>query len=262
MPAPLVPVADPVALFLDTWEHVKATAPPMFDPAAMTLATCMPDGRPSSRMVLLRGVTADGFQFFTNYGSRKAFELEATGHAALSFYWHWLDLQVRVEGSVARATAADSDAYFASRPRGSQLGAWASRQSTPLGSRTELERRYAEVDAQFAGARCRGRRSGAASRSGQRGSSGGRPGTRACTIDWCTFGKRMARGTRCGCSRSCVRSSLALTAGGGRRFGPWTSSNSTTTAGCSCLQPSTTGSPSRAARSRWCSTSRVTSTTA
>jgi len=152
MPAPLVPVADPVALFLDTWEHVKATAPPMFDPAAMTLATCMPDGRPSSRMVLLRGVTADGFQFFTNYGSRKAFELEATGHAALSFYWHWLDLQVRVEGSVARATAADSDAYFASRPRGSQLGAWASRQSTPLGSRTELERRYAEVDAQFAGA--------------------------------------------------------------------------------------------------------------
>jgi pyridoxamine 5'-phosphate oxidase len=150
MPPPLTPVADPVALFLETWARVKATAPGLYDPAAMALATATPDGRPSSRIVLLRDVTPEGFQFFTNYGSRKARELDATLHAALTFYWFWLDLQVRVEGPVTRASAGESDAYFASRPRGSQVGAWASRQSTTLGSRADLERRCAEVDARFA----------------------------------------------------------------------------------------------------------------
>ena len=149
MTDPFAQPADPIARFLTAWERVKATVPPGFDPAAMTLATVGGSGQPAARTVLLRALTARGFQFFTNYGSRKARELDETGRAALCFYWPWLDEQVRVEGTIERAGAEESDAYFATRPRGSQLGAWASRQSTPVASRADLEARYREVEQRF-----------------------------------------------------------------------------------------------------------------
>jgi pyridoxamine 5'-phosphate oxidase len=143
--------ADPIERFLTAWHRVQATAPAGFDPAATTLATTSAALEPSARVVLLRDVTPGGFRFFTNYGSRKARELDSTGRAALCFYWFWLEEQVRVEGTVTRATAEESDAYFASRPRGSQLGAWASRQGEPLDSRATLEARYREVERRHEG---------------------------------------------------------------------------------------------------------------
>jgi pyridoxamine 5'-phosphate oxidase len=119
--------------------------------AAMVIATATPDGRPSARVVLLRGVDERGFVFFTNYDSRKGVELAENPHAALVFYWPLLDRQVRIEGEVLRTSREESAAYFASRPLGARLGAWASRQSRPLGSREELERELAEIAARFAG---------------------------------------------------------------------------------------------------------------
>jgi len=100
-------------------------------------------------MVLLKGVDARGFVFFTNYGSRKAAELDANPHAALCFHWTELERQIRVNGSVTRISPAESDSYFQSRPRGSRLGAWASKQSTPLATREELEARVREVEERF-----------------------------------------------------------------------------------------------------------------
>ena len=111
----------------------------------------MKNTNPSVRIVLLRHFDADGFVFFTNYASRKAGELEANPRAALCFYWYWLEEQVRIEGVVARVTGEESDAYFATRPRGSQVGAWASRQSQALSSRAALEAGYREREAEFAG---------------------------------------------------------------------------------------------------------------
>jgi pyridoxamine 5'-phosphate oxidase len=121
------------------------------EPNAMTLATATPDGRPSARMVLLKGVDARGFTFFTNYESRKGGELDANPRAALVFFWVQLERQVRVEGRVERLSAEESDAYFASRPEGSQLGAWASQQSAVLPERGPLETRYEELRAQYEG---------------------------------------------------------------------------------------------------------------
>jgi pyridoxamine 5'-phosphate oxidase len=118
-------------------------------PEAMTLATADAEGAPSARMVLLKGAGEDGFVFYTGYGSRKSEELEQNPSAALVFYWRPLGRQVRVEGSVERVSEAESAEYFATRPRGSQLAAWASRQSRPLGSREELERRYAELEREY-----------------------------------------------------------------------------------------------------------------
>ena len=118
---------------------------------AMTLATVDDDGVPSARIVLLKNVDARGFAFYTNYESRKARALEATGRAALCFFWPSLAQQVRVEGTVEKLGAAESDAYFAVRPRGSQAGAWASRQSATLAARADLEQRLAEVEERFAG---------------------------------------------------------------------------------------------------------------
>ncbi len=102
-------------------------------------------------MVLLKGVDERGFVFYTNYGSRKAAELDANPRAALCFYWPWTGKQFRVEGPVARVPAAESDAYFATRPRASRIGAWASRQSEPLESRARLLARVAKTEARFAG---------------------------------------------------------------------------------------------------------------
>lgn len=120
--------------------------------AAMTVATATADGRPSARVVLLRGVDERGFVFYTNYESRKAADLEQNPRAALLFYWPQLDRQVRVEGAVRSVDAAESDAYFAARPRGHRIGAWASPQSRPIANRGELESRLAAVEESFADA--------------------------------------------------------------------------------------------------------------
>src|SRR2546423_1779085 len=114
----------------------------------MALATAA-DDRPSARMVLLRGFDERGFVFFTNYQSRKARELEANPRAALVFYWAELDRQVRIEGNVERIAGEESDVYFASRPRGSRLGAWASPQSQVIAGRDELDRRMEELAAEY-----------------------------------------------------------------------------------------------------------------
>ena len=120
-------------------------------PEAMTLATADAEGSPSARMVLLKGADEDGFVFYTGYGSRKAGELEENPRAALVFYWRPLGKQVRVEGTVELVPEGESAAYFATRPRGSQLAAWASHQSRPLESREELERRYQELEREYEG---------------------------------------------------------------------------------------------------------------
>ena len=121
------------------------------DPTAMTLATAGADGRPSARMVLLKGVDEHGFVFYTNLRSRKGRELSANPRAALCFYWPPLDVQVRVEGDASPVTDAEADAYFATRPRVSQLGAWASRQSAPMAHDEDLEARLREVERRYEG---------------------------------------------------------------------------------------------------------------
>ena len=140
---------DPLAQFARWYE--EAAAEGIYEPHAMTLSTAGADGRPSSRYVLLRGVDERGFQFFTSYRSAKARDLDATGAAALT--WGWLELhrQVRARGTVTRLPADESDAYFRSRPRGSQIAAWASPQSEVIADREELERRVADVEARFEG---------------------------------------------------------------------------------------------------------------
>ena len=139
---------DPIAQFQALFARALEKEP---DATAMALATADAAGAPSVRMVLLKGVDASGFVFFTNYESRKARELAANPRAALCFYWPTLGAQVRVEGPVERVTPEESDAYFATRPRESQLGAWASPQSTPLGSPAELRASFDRVSARFAG---------------------------------------------------------------------------------------------------------------
>lgn len=138
---------DPYALF-DTWFQEAAEKEPN-DPNAMALATVGADGQPSIRMVLLKGVDARGFTFYTNYESRKGRQLLENPKAALCFHWKALRRQVRVEGPVEQVGAEEADAYFASRPRGSQIGAWASLQSRPLAGRFELEKRIAQYTAKF-----------------------------------------------------------------------------------------------------------------
>lgn len=116
----------------------------------MSLSTASAAGRPAVRMVLLKGTDARGFVFYTNYKSRKAADLSENPYAALCLYWPVLQVQVRAAGSIEKVTAAESDAYFQSRPRGSQLAAWASQQSAPLASRDLLLNRYHELEAQHA----------------------------------------------------------------------------------------------------------------
>jgi pyridoxamine 5'-phosphate oxidase len=143
----MIDEADPVARFQAAFARAQAAEP--HDASAMTLATVDARGRPAARVVLLKGADARGFTFFTNFGSRKARELEAHPFAALAIHWPASLLQVRVEGGVTRVADDEADAYFASRPRESQLGAWASRQSEPLASREALEARVAELAARF-----------------------------------------------------------------------------------------------------------------
>ncbi len=140
---------DPIRQF-QRWFDEAASAG-LIEPNAMTLATATRDGHPSARMVLLKGFDARGFVFYTNYESRKGGELEQNPQAALVFFWVELERQVRVEGRVERAAPAESDAYFASRPLGSQIGAWASAQSRVIAGREPLERRTAELEDEYAG---------------------------------------------------------------------------------------------------------------
>lgn len=140
---------DPFALF-EEW-YALAREREINDSNAMALATVDAQGRPSVRMVLLKGHGPAGFVFYTNYQSRKASDLLANPNAALLFHWKSLRRQVRIEGPVEKVSDAEGDAYFATRSRDSQLGAWASDQSRPLDSRETFERRYAEVSARFEG---------------------------------------------------------------------------------------------------------------
>ena len=140
--------ADPITEYLNAAERARAH---QIDTAPVALATVDPTGRPAARIVLLRGVDERGFVFFTNYNSRKGRELSANPHAALCIHWVALDEQIRIEGTVERVAAAESDEYFASRPRGSQLGAWASDQSAVLPSRETLEERYRETERRYEG---------------------------------------------------------------------------------------------------------------
>jgi pyridoxamine 5'-phosphate oxidase len=135
--------ADPVVQFGRWFEQAEEAG--LLEPHAMTLATATPDGRPSARMVLLRGFDERGFCFYTNYESRKAAELAANPRAALVFWWAELERQVRIEGTVTRTSRAESEAYFASRPPGSRLSAAASPQSRVIEDRAALERRVAEL---------------------------------------------------------------------------------------------------------------------
>ncbi len=135
--------ADPYAQF--TLWFDEALRAEVLDPNAMTVATASADGRPSARVVLLKAYDADGFVFFTNYGSRKARDLDENANAMLLFYWPQLDRQAMISGTVERTSREESETYFLSRPVESRLGAWASQQSTVIESREVLEQRVVEL---------------------------------------------------------------------------------------------------------------------
>jgi pyridoxamine 5'-phosphate oxidase len=143
------PGRDPLVVLNSWYEEAVARADPL--PDAMTLATVTPEGTPAARVVLFKGIVRGAVFFVTNYQSRKGRELEQNPHAALVMHYAKAERQVRLEGRVERSSVAESEAYFASRPRGSQLGAWASPQSAAIASRAELEQRTREVEARFEG---------------------------------------------------------------------------------------------------------------
>jgi len=140
---------DPIARFAKIYEQVKKIVTP--EPTAMILATVSAAGKPSARVVLLKDFDERGFVFYTNLESRKGQELRANPYAALCFYWGALEQQVRLEGRIEKVADVEADAYFASRPRGSQISAWASKQSRTLTSREELESRVQAVEKKFVG---------------------------------------------------------------------------------------------------------------
>ncbi len=140
---------DPIDLFSEWFDAARESG--ILLPEALTLATATAEGAPSARMVLLKGFSERGFDFYTNFGSRKAKELDGNPKAALLAYWPVLERQVRIEGTVERISHEEADAYFRTRARGSQLGAWASRQSEELGTADDLRARFERYDAQFQG---------------------------------------------------------------------------------------------------------------
>jgi len=143
------PGDDPISLFESWFESARKSG--LFLPEAMTLSTATSDGKPSSRMVLLKSVEKAGFTFYTNYDSRKASDLDSNPHAALLFHWPILQRQVRIEGRIERISREESGEYFHSRSKGSQIGAWASKQSSELDQRKTLENQVREFEAKFAG---------------------------------------------------------------------------------------------------------------
>lgn len=143
---------DPIAIFKDAFVRAQSVDRKLLpDPSAMSLATVGEDGSPSLRIVLLKGVDEHGFVFYTNLESRKGRELRARPRASLCFYWAPLDLQVRIDGSVTPVSDDEADEYFASRSRGSQIGAWASRQSAVIAAAGELDARVARYEEEYAG---------------------------------------------------------------------------------------------------------------
>ena len=144
--------SDPIARFQSWWAEAKAIDRALLpEPTAFCLATVGADGRPAARMLLLKGADVEGFVFYTNLQSRKGVDLLARPHAALCFHWQPMKRQVRVEGRVAPVSDAEADAYFRSRGRGSQLGAWASLQSRPLDDEATLEARVRALEGRYAG---------------------------------------------------------------------------------------------------------------
>lgn len=141
--------SDPIAEFLELFAQAKESEPA--DPTRFALATVGEDGQPTVRVVLLKHADDRGFVFYTNFGSRKATELDANPRAAGCFHWASIERQVRFEGPTERIADDEADEYFTGRPRGSQIGAWTSKQSQPLASRRELLARYIEIQARFAG---------------------------------------------------------------------------------------------------------------
>ena len=141
--------SDPIVQFRRWFD--EAFAADLHEPNAMTLATATPDGRPSARVVLLKGFDERGFVFYTNYEGRKSGELEANPYCALVFYWGELERQVRVEGRASRVPEGESDEYFGVRPRGSRLGAWASEQSRPVADRGAMEERLRGLETEYEG---------------------------------------------------------------------------------------------------------------
>lgn len=141
--------ADPITMFRGWFDTVRAAN--LHEPNAMVLATVSPEGQPSARMVLLKGFDVDGFRFFTNTGSRKGLELAANPACSLLFPWHLLERQVRVDGTAEPLGRDEVEAYFASRPRASRVGAWASRQSRPVAGRAEVDAAYASYDERYPG---------------------------------------------------------------------------------------------------------------
>ncbi len=138
---------SPFAQFARWFAEAKQRQPEMYE--SMTVSTCGSDGIVSSRMSLLKGVDDHGFVFYTNYNSRKGVQISENPRVSLCFYWPALERQVRVEGVAVKITAEDSDAYFATRPRGSQLGAWASNQSSVIPGRGDLDQRFRELEANY-----------------------------------------------------------------------------------------------------------------
>jgi pyridoxamine 5'-phosphate oxidase len=141
--------SDPIEQFRKWFDEALGAG--LHEPNAMTLVTATPAGRPSARVVLLKGFDERGFVFYTNYEGRKGRELEENPYCALVFYWGELERQVRIEGRAARVPAEESDEYYRSRPRGSRLGAWVSEQSSPIRDRGALEERWAELEAEYEG---------------------------------------------------------------------------------------------------------------
>jgi pyridoxamine 5'-phosphate oxidase len=141
---------DPIARFIELLERAKKT-PAIAEATGMTLSTVSAEGKPSARIVLLKGIDARGLVFYTNTRSRKARDIAARPEVSLTFWWPQLESQVRFDGPASLIPAAEADAYFATRPRVSQLGAWASDQSAPLRSRDELESRFAELERKYEG---------------------------------------------------------------------------------------------------------------
>ena len=145
-------LADPIVVFQDAFARAQRVDRALLpEPSAMSLATVGADGAPTLRIVLLKGVDKSGFVFYTNLESRKGRDLRAQPRAALCFYWSALDLQIRIDGKVTQVSDEEADEYFASRPRGSQVGAWASRQSEVIEPPGELDARVARYELEFEG---------------------------------------------------------------------------------------------------------------
>jgi len=140
---------NPIDQF-EVWFN-EAVSNKLNEPNVMSLSTIQTDGKPSNRILLLKGFDEKGFVFYTNYGSRKGNEIDGNNHAAMTFLWLELYKQVRIEGTLQKVTTLESDTYFNSRPRGSQIGAWVSPQSQPINSRAELEKKVVEIEERFKG---------------------------------------------------------------------------------------------------------------